>query len=147
MKSGRTKKGKELLSFEDEETEEEPLPVKKPRLPPNPEVSPLNIPDYQKTLEESAIRTKLQVEYECLQEAIKGNENSVGRVANTDLYVLGRVFQPLFHYSPQSNYDRRVSSHCQRNSCEELSCTEKSTVGFTDVCQGGYDFAAFCVIL
>lgn len=83
------RKGKELLSFED--TEEDPLPVKRPRLPPNPSASPLSLPDFQKSAEERKLRESLKQEFEAQQEAIKGRENLDRRAPALVLHVLGRL--------------------------------------------------------
>ena len=85
----RSRKAKELLSFED--PEEDPAPVKRPRLPPNPSISSLSLPDFQKSDEERKQREALKHEYELQQEAIKGRAYLVRRAPATVLYVLGRV--------------------------------------------------------
>lgn len=102
------RKGKELLSFED--TDEDPLPVKRPRLPPNPSASPLSLPDFQKSAEERQLREGLKHEFEVQQEAIKGRENLGRRAPAPVLHVLGRISEPAYAGCPQTHFDFGVSS-------------------------------------
>ena len=83
------RKGKELLSFED--SEEDPLPMKRPHLPPNPTASPLSLPDFHKSEEDRKVREDLKHEYEAQQEAIKGRGNLDRRAPAPVLHVLGRL--------------------------------------------------------
>lgn len=107
------RKGKELLSFED--TEEDPLPVKRPRLPPNPAASPLSLPDFQKSEEERKLREGLKREFESQQEATKGRENLDRRAPTTVLYVLGWLTESALADSPQAYDYLRVPSSSPRN--------------------------------